>query len=428
MSRRKPIPRARPTQRTRPSAGTPDARNVLLIHQNFPGQFKHLAHHLAGEKEVRLLAIGRKTAPGSPEGPPFISYDLARAPGTRTHRYVRPIESAVLYGQAVVRVLLELRNKGFLPDVVLAHIGWGEALYVKDVFPDTRLIGLCEFYHHGSGVDLGFDPEFPATIDDRLRVRTGNGHMLVTLDATDIGVSATEFQKSLFPAAYRSKIRVIHEGIDTSAVTPDPTATLTLSNGRVLRNGDRVVTYVARNLEPYRGFHVFMRAAERMLRRDPRMEIVVVGGDGVSYGRKPPREKTWREQMLAEVTVDPNRIHFLGWTPYETYRRVLQVSAVHVYLTYPFVLSWSLTEAMSAQCLIVASDTAPVREVIEDRRTGLLVDFFSIDDLATRVLHALDHPERFTRMREAARETVGKRFAVEDSLRRYRELIGLPPR
>ena len=400
-------------------------KRILLLHQNFPGQFKHLARNLTADPNVQMLAIGRETAPGMEGMPQLIKYDLAREPGAQTHKYVRPTESAVLYGQAVVRVLLELKRKGWTPDAVVAHLGWGEAMFVRDVYPDTKIFGLCEFLHHGSGVDLGFDPEFPATLDDRLRVRAGNGHLLVSLDACDVGISATPWQRSLYPAAFHSKIQVIHEGVDVDHVRPDADATLILPNGTVLKAGDKVVTYVARNLEPYRGFHIFIRAVKKLLEQVPDCQVVLVGGDRVSYGRKPKDAPHWRAKMLAEVPLDLTRVHFLGWVPFETYRKVVQVSAAHVYLTYPFVLSWSLLETMSAECLLIASDTPSVTEVIEDGRNGLLVDFFDVDGIAERVAEALNHPDKFMHLRRAARGTVKRDFAVADSLKRYRKLLGL---
>jgi glycosyltransferase involved in cell wall biosynthesis len=397
--------------------------DILLIHQNFPGQFKHLARHLGADRSNRVLGIGRKTAPGLQGFDNLIRYELAREAGKETHKYVRPAESAVLHGQAVVRVLLELKRKGWKPDAVCAHLGWGEALFIKDIWPDTRLIGLCEFYHHGEGVDLGFDPEFPATIDDRLRVRAGNGHALVSLEATDVGISATPWQRSLFPAPFRPKILVNHEGVDLQGVQPDPAAVLTLPDGTVLKAGDKVVTYVARNLEPYRGFHIFVRAAKKILERIPGCHIVLVGGDRVSYGRRPKDAAHWREKMLKEVPLDPARAHFLGWVQYDTYLKVLQVSAAHVYLTYPFVLSWSLLECMAAQCLVIASGTPPVREVVRDGENGLLVDFFDVDGIVAKVEQALAEPRRFDGIRAVARETVLRDYRVEDSLRRYGEII-----
>lgn len=397
--------------------------NILLVHQNFPGQFKHLARHLAADRSVRVAGVGRKSAPGLPGFDNLIRYELAREPGKQTHRYVRSAESAVLHGQAVARVMLDLQRKGWKPDVVCAHLGWGEAMFMKDIWPDTRLIGLCEFYHHGSGVDLGFDPEFPASMDDRLRVRARNGHALVSLDAADVGVSATPWQRSLFPAAYRPKILVNHDGVDAQGVQPDPAAILELPGGTVLRAGDKVVTYVARNLEPYRGFHVFVRAAKKILERVPDCHIVLVGGDRVSYGRPPKDAAHWRAKMLREVPLDLSRVHFLGWVSYHTYLKVLQVSAAHVYLTYPFVLSWSLLECMAAQCLVIASSTPPVREVVRDGENGLLVDFFDVDALVAKVEHALAEPRRFEAIRAQARQTVLRGYRVEDSLRRFREII-----
>jgi len=400
--------------------------NLLLVHQNFPGQFKHLAAHLGADPSLKVVGIGRAKAPGMAGFGDLVRYELAREPGTATHRHVRPMESAVLYGQAVSRVMLALRERGWRPDAVLAHAGWGEALFVKDVWPETRLVLLSEFYHHGSGADLGFDPEFEVSLDDRMRRRTANAHLLLALESADVGVAATAWQRSLFPAAYQPRIVVNHEGVDVDTLGPDPQARLELPGGLVLRPGDKVVTYVARNLEPARGFHIFMRAAQRILERVPDCRIVVVGGDEVSYSPRPKDAANWREKMLREVSLDASRIHFLGMVPYATYRRVLQVSAAHVYLTTPFVLSWSLLECMAHACLVIASGTPPVREVIEDGHNGLLVDFFGIDEIAARVEEVLAQPARHAALRAAARETVRRDYAVGDSLRRYREIIGLP--
>ncbi|HSW11546.1 MAG TPA: glycosyltransferase family 4 protein [Solimonas sp.] len=400
--------------------------NILLIHQNFPGQFRYLAPHLAADPKVRLINIGHARAPGLAGAADLLRYELARKPAEAIHRHARPMESAVLYGQAVARVMLALREKGWNPDVVLAHAGWGEALFVKDIWPQTRLVLLTEFFHHGRGVDLGFDPEFPVDLDEEMRRRSANAHLLVALDAADAGVAAMPWQRSLFPAAYQPRIVVNHEGFDVEKLRPDPQARLELPGGVVLKHGDKVVTYVARNLEPARGFHIFMRAAQRILERVPDCHIVVAGGDEVSYGARPKGAAHWREKMLRELSPDLSRLHFLGKLPYETYCRLLQVSAAHVYLTIPFVLSWSLLECMAHGCLVVASGTPPVREVIEDGHNGLLVDFFDVEQIASRVEEVLAQPARYAGLRVAARETVVRDFAVADSLRRYREIIGLP--
>jgi glycosyltransferase involved in cell wall biosynthesis len=398
---------------------TPSTQHILLIHQNFPGQFKHLIPHLANNPARHVVGIGKQSAPGLPGFNNLLPYQLTREPGKTTHRYARPLESAVLHGQAVVRIMQALRDKGWRPDVVLAHLGWGEALFVKDIWPDTKFIGLCEFYHHGRGVDTDFDPEFPFTLDDQLRLRVGNGHMLVALEDIDLGIAATRWQRSLFPAAYQSRIHVNHEGIDIETVRPDPAAQLQLSNGITLRRGQKIVTYVARNLEPYRGFHVFMRTIEKLLQREPDCHVLIVGGDKVSYGRRPQGFNNWREKMLHEVSLDMNRVHFLGQLPYHMYLQVLRVSAAHVYLTYPFILSWSLLEAMATECLIIGSATAPVKEVIHDGKNGLLVDFFDIDGWVTQIRSALGNREQYVSLRKAARVTVERDYNVALSLQRY---------
>jgi len=400
--------------------------NVLLIHRNFPGQFKHLVAHLAADPSISLVGIGNASAPGLAGFGNLARYELARETAPQTHAYVQHLESGVLHGQAVARVLLGLQERGWKADVVLAHIGWGEALYVKDVWPQARLVLLTEFYRSGAEIaetGASFDPEFPSTIDDRMRRRTRTSHLLLGLESADLGIAATEWQRSVFPPRYQSKIVVNHEGVDVDALQPDPQAELELADGTRLRAGQKIVTYVSRNLEPTRGFHVFMRAAEKLLQRVPDCRIVVVGGDGVSYGPAPADAANWREWMLRRVKIDPARVHFTGKLPYASYRKVLQVSAAHVYLTYPFVLSWSLLEAMAAGCLVVGSDTAPVREVIEHGRNGLMVDFFDVDGLVERLATVLADPSAHAGLRSAARETVLREYAVGDSLRRYRDLI-----
>lgn len=374
---------------------------VLFIHQNFPGQFRHIAAHLAKQPDVHVLAIGREQAQGLP-GIRLLRYKPHRAASRHTHPYARTFEDGVLHGQQVLRLLLNLKAKGYQPDVIVAHPGWGETLYAKEAFPNVRLIHFCEYYYQTSGADAGFDPEFPLDKNDMARIRSRNALHLLNLENCDQAITPTHWQHSLHPKAYQEKIQVIHEGIDTANLGPDSNATLQLPNGQILKAGDPVVTYVARNLEPYRGFHSFIRALPQVLKQHPTCQVVIVGGDGVSYGSQPKDAPNWRTKLLAENPVDLSRVHFLGKVPYETYKKVLQVSAVHVYLTYPFVLSWSLLEAMASGCLIVGSDTAPVREVIMDGENGFLVDFFKSKQLADRILQGLAKPEAYHELRKAA--------------------------
>ena len=395
---------------------------ILLVHQNFPGQFRRIAQVWSRQPGWDVLGLGRNTAPGM-DGVRWLPYDLHRPGLKEQHPYLRQMETAVLHGQAVARALLQLKQKGWRPDVVMAHPGWGETLYVRDVFPDARLVHFCEWFYGTPNSDSGFDPEFPASFDSQAKLRTWNALHTLNLEHCDAGVSPTEWQRSRHPLAYQGKIALAHEGVDTELLGPDPSAHLTLPNGHTVRAGDAVITYVARNLEPYRGFHTFMRALAKVQQAHRHCHTLIVGGDEVSYGGPPKDAAHWREKMLSEVALDPQRTHFLGKLPYNTYRRVLQVSAAHVYLTYPFVLSWSMLEAMASGCLLIGSGTGPVKEVISDGVNGLLVDFFDTGAMADRIVEALERGPALQPLRHAAQRTVADRYSLAQGERSYRALL-----
>ncbi|MBV9376059.1 MAG: glycosyltransferase family 4 protein [Alphaproteobacteria bacterium] len=386
---------------------------VLFIHQNMPGQYVHIARHLAQSGHEVVFITQPRAAHIA--GVRKLEYQPAAASGD-AHAYTRELEGGVANGLAVARLCEWLGRDGFVPDIVIGHNGWGEILYVKDVWPKPPLLGYFEFFYRASGSDVDFDPEFLPEPDAAMRLRTRNALNLLGLDAVDLGQSPTEWQRSQYPHRYRERIRVVHEGVDTSLVRPDPTARLWLSSGRCLSRADEIVTYSARDLEPYRGFHVFMRALPRVLERRPAAQILIVGNGGVSYGRQPEGALSWRTKMLEELSgrLDLRRIHFLGTLPYQQYLTVLQISSAHVYLTYPFVLSWSLLEAMSAGCLIIGSRTAPVEEVMRDEENGRLVDFFDADGLADQIATALSTRAEGgnDRMRTAARQTMVELYDV----------------
>ncbi len=393
----------------------------LFVHQNCPGQFRHLAPALAGDGH-EVVFIGQKNKP-TPPGVKRLEYEPHRKVTPKIHPYLAGTEAAVLNGQAVARLGFSLKAKGFQPDVMIGNPGWGETLFLKDVWPDVPLISLCEFYYNGRGSDVGFDPEFSTGPDALLRSRARSAQHLLAIEAADLAYSPTTWQRAQFPLAYRDRIRVIHDGIDVDAIRPDPRAQFSLPNGTVLGTADEVLTYVSRNLEPYRGFHSLMRALPGILEQRPKAQVVIVGGDEVSYGGRPKDATSWREKMLAEVGPLPDRVHFTGRIPYQDYLTLLQVSSVHLYLTYPFVLSWSMLEAMAAGAFVIGSKTPPVEEVIEDGRNGWLVDFFDTTAMVKRVAEALAWSNDMQVLRAEARETVVTRYALADCLAKQKALI-----
>jgi glycosyltransferase involved in cell wall biosynthesis len=396
--------------------------NYLFLHQNFPGQFRHLAPHLAADPANRVVFL---TQPGRPDLPGIekVVYTPHRAPAKEIHPYLRQYEASLLNAQGVVRAAQTLQGGGFVPDLMIGNPGWGETLFLKDVFPDSPLLSYCEFYYRGRGSDVGFDPEFSSGFDAVCRARARAAPHLLAVEAADRGISPTHWQKAQFPRAFHDRIEVIHDGIDTDRLTPGIAAEVTLQRGGTLRSGDEVVTFVARNLEPYRGFHTFMRALPQLLELRPNARVLVIGGDGVSYGGSPKGGGTWRQTLLAETGLNTERVHFLGQVPYARLIDLLRVSAAHVYLTYPFVLSWSMLEAMALGCHVIGSRTPPVEEVIEDGRNGTLVDFFDAPALAETIAETLVRRNDDAEIRRAASATIADRFALSDCLARQMALV-----
>ncbi len=392
---------------------------VCFIHQNLPAQYRHLIAALL-QRGDQVLAIGEHSAVQrwSPRHPNLgvLAYrmpDAASQAGVPPH--LRLIHVQLARAEAVLQAVQQMLARGLRPDLVVAHPGWGEAMYLRGALPDTPLLGYCEFFYRAQGADVGFDAEYP--VDDRhwQRLQLRNMPHLLALHDMDAGWCATHWQRQQFPLQYQPRLQVQHEGVDTRTVRPDPQVQWTIG-GHTLRHGDPIVTYVARNLEPYRGFHVFMRCLPLLQRLAPRSRVLVVGGDDVSYGVRLPPGDGYRQRLVAELgdRVDWSRVIFTGRLPYADYLKVLQLSAVHAYLSYPFVLSWSLLEAMAAGCCIVGSATPPVLEVVEDGVNGRLVDFFDCEALAHSLAHALEQPDETRPLREAARRTVCERYDLHE--------------
>lgn len=390
---------------------------ILFIHQNFPGQFKFLAPALAAKgHDVHAMTM-RANAPQEFDGVKLHPYKHSRGSTPNIHPWVQDFETKIIRAEACYEACRSLSDAGFEPDVIIAHHGWGESLLLKHVWPHTKLGLYCEFYYKPEGGDVGFDPEFPTDLN---RVRNNlffkNLNNEMHFKFADAGLSPTRWQASTFPEEFRSKISVVHDGIDTIDLAPDDGVRLSFQDGRMFTKADKIITFVNRNIEPYRGCHTFFRALPDILRKHRDAHVLIIGEEGVSYGAKPQGPRSWKQifwdDEIARKLDDQelNRVRFLGRVDYRSFKKILALSSAHVYLTYPFVLSWSLLEAMSIGCPIVASDTPPVAEVIKHQENGYLFDFFSPSALADTVNQLLDDDTARYAISSAGRSFVQTNF------------------
>jgi glycosyltransferase involved in cell wall biosynthesis len=385
---------------------------LLFVHQNFPAQFLYLAPEMQRRgHDVRAIcdAVNSGTSPV-----PTLHYGYKPEAVEPKHtRLGRNYTTMSDRGVIVARFAQKMRDQGYVPDVIFGHSGWGETLFLKEVWPEAKLLVYAEFYYRGRGADSGFDLEFQSTGFDQVMMAQGRAaYMAQALAHADQGLCPTEWQASTHPGVLRKHIEVIFDGVNCDRLAPNLSASFTLPGGRVLNRGDEVVTFVNRNLEPYRGYHIFMRALPEVLAARPDAQVVIVGGDGVSYGTPPKDGKKWKDIFLDEVKdkLDLSRVHFVGKLPYDDLVNLIHVSRVHAYLTYPFVLSWSMVETLAAGTLVIGSNTAPVAEVIKDGVNGRLVDFFDVKGWSAALTDALARPEAYLQMRETARRMARERY------------------
>ncbi len=379
---------------------------ILFLHPNFPAQFRHLATVL-GKNKQNTVVFATNRREGGIAGVKKVLYEKSRTARPETHHYVRPLENAVLEAQGVYRVAQGLKDRGFYPDVVYGHSGWGPTLFMKDIFPKATLLCYFEWFYKAYGSDASFDPDDPLNADDEARIRIKNAPILLDLATCDRGLCPTTWQRSQFPPEFYDKIKVHHDGIDTTYFKPVTDAKLYLPRINLdLTEVKEIVTYVARGMEPYRGFPQLIETISILQKKRPQCHFVIVGKNRVAYGKSLPNGQNYKDVMLEKFPLDMSRVHFTDLLPYGEYLQVLQASSVHLYLTRPFVLSWSMLEALSTGCAIVASDTACVTEVIEDNVNGLLVNFFDTQQISDRVIEALDNPQKMAKIRIKARETI----------------------
>lgn len=402
--------------------------DILFVHTNFPGQFNLIATDLVAHDAFRVFAIGSETARGLP-GVTLATYRAPRHRPRDVHAFAARFEGECRRAEEVIYAANALKLSGMAPKIIFVHPGWGESLPLRHLFPQAKICVYCEFYYRTEGADVGFDEEFAQFgIDGLTRIALRNAATLLALVEADAGIAPTAWQRGTFPPEMQPRISVIHDGVDVAGLkAPRPALFEHPTLPAPLTAGEEIVTYVARGLEPYRGFHSFMRAMPALLAARPDAKVCIAGSDRVCYGTPPTDHPTWRAAMLDELGACPglDRVFFLGSLPQPQYLDLLRFARVHVYLTYPFVLSWSFLDAMALGAVVVGSDTAPVREVIEDGRNGLLVPFFSPQRIAERIADVLSDPVRYTPLSSRARTTIKERFDFATRTRpAYHALIG----
>ena len=395
--------------------------HVLYVHQNFPAQFGHIASRLVSEHGWRATFVSQ-TDPGTVGGIRKIRYETRGGATARTHYFARTFENAVGHAEGVYEALKPLRHS-VKPDLIVGHSGFGSTLLLPELWPDAPVINHFEYFYRPHNSDMDFRPEFPVAEADVLRSRARNAMILLDLEYCAAGYSPTEFQHGLFPDRYRSKIEVIHDGVDTSFWRRRPIDDRMVEALRIPPE-TRVVTYVSRGLESMRGFDIFMKVAKRVYERFPNVVFLVVAADRVAYGGdlKHTGGMSFKEWVLGRDHYDPDRVRFLGNVKPSVLSRILSLSDLHIYLTVPFVLSWSVLNAMSCGCVVLGSDTAPVREVIADGENGVLRDFFDVDGLAEAAVDVLKDPGEYRHLGEAGRRTVETRYSLDVVLPRMIDL------
>jgi glycosyltransferase involved in cell wall biosynthesis len=381
--------------------------NILFIHQNMPGQYREILTWLAARAEHRIVFLTQREKVPPIRGVTIARYKPHHKAGDGAYALSRHFEDSMGTAYGAFRACRRLKDDGFIPDIVIGHPGWGELTFVKQVWPAAPILGYWEYYFLAQGGSIGFDPEFPANDATPQITRARNALNHLCLPDIDLGQSPTEWQMATYPEPFRARSYICHDGIRTDLLTPDAEAAVSLGRlGRPLTRADELVTYMARNMEPTRGFHIFMRALPAILDARPEARALIIGGSEVSYGPGNGEKGGYRGRMERELgdKLDWSRVHFLGRVPYGDFLRIVAISRCHIYLTVPFVLSWSLLEAMAMQATVVASDTAPVREVVSHGKTGLLVDFLDPAALARQVVEVLERPQDFADLGPAARE------------------------
>lgn len=394
--------------------------NYLFLHRNFPSQFRYIVESLAKDPNNNVVFIAHD-AECLIDGVKSYRYDTKRKIPDNSHRYTKFYEESIIHAQGTAEIAITLKQQGFIPDIICGH-SWGPTMYMKDIFPDTPLLCYFEWFYNSKNSDFDFKKK-NAYVDELAKLRSRNAPFLIDLYSCDAGISPTQFQFKQIPKDFHSKIKVLHDGIDTDFYSPDDHAKFLIKDKNlVFTKQDEVVTYGTRGMEEIRGFPEFMEAASILLKKRPNLHIIVAGKDRVVYGT-PLKDTTYKTIMLEKLDFDMNRIHFVDSLPYNEYVNLLRISSAHIYMTYPFVCSWSLPDSMSCACPVIASRTPPVMEFIEDKKEGLLFDFFNIDEQVEKIEYALDHKDEMKQIRQNARKKILTNYDLKNILPQQIEYI-----
>lgn len=387
---------------------------ILFLHRNFPGQFRYLAPQMAQDPENEVVFISNEHK-GQIPGIKKYSYHLKRNVPDNCHRYLRFLEENIIHGQSAAELALQLKQRGFYPDVIYGHT-WGQTLFMKEVWPESKLLCYFEWFFNSenSYVDFG---GHEVSIDEKAKFKIDNTQLFIDLHYCDRGLCPTNYQIKQFPAEYRDKIKVLHDGIDTDFCIRKDNAVLDLPELNLKFTAeDEILTYGTRGMDPYRGFPEFMKAVEILQKKRPNLQVIISGKDRVCYGPPLPNGKTYKQHMIDTLDLDLSRIHFTGLLPFDKYIDMLNVTSAHVYLTYPFVCSWSLLNAMACEAPIIASNTEPVLEFLEDNKNSLLFDFFNVEQQVEKIEYALDNRDKMEPLRKEARKLIVDKYALKDLL------------
>lgn len=388
---------------------------ILFLHRGFPGQFKFLSTALSQIKDFEVTFITSNQKGNDTSKIRVLKYCVSEKELNNAPDLLKQYERAILHGQKAAQLMNNLKKEGYEPDIIIGH-SWGNTLFVKDIYPNVPFLCYFEWFQNADGAVEGFNG-IPADENKRLQITCDNAYLMPDLCSCDGGLSPTEWQKKQFPKDFQHKIQVIHDGVDIDVCKPDKNAVFTLKEKNLeFTTKDEIITFATRGMEPMRGFPQFMEAIEKVLKTRPNAQVLIAGIDKVFYGNA---HKSHKDEMLSKLDLDLNRIHFVGELPFEEYINLLQVSSCHVYLTYPFVLSWSFIEALSVGCCMICSNTEPVLEVIQDGFNGILTDFFDTNMLAGKIGFTLDNKEKSLEIKKNARQTAMEKYDARKLLPKH---------